>query len=96
MAHHTLHFETADVVVTSCRSILCRNLHSDGIQLHVGEHLLVKSHDNEIQVIQALQYFSLCHNRQTLLSSKDDCLSGLMIDQFTCTAVIKLSSLHHR
>ena len=64
MAHHTLHFETADVVVTSCRSILCRNLHSDGIQLHVGEHLLVKSHDNEIQVIQALQFFSLCHNRQ--------------------------------
>ena len=64
MAHHPLHFETADIVVTSCRSILCKNLHSDGMLLRVGEHLLIKSHDDESQVIQALQFFSMCHDSQ--------------------------------
>ena len=95
MAHHTLHFETADTVVIFCRSILCKNLHSDSILLRVGEYLLVKSHDNEIQIIQAL-FFSLCYNRQYFTLSKDNCSSGLMTDRFTCTVVTKLFGLRHR
>ena len=54
IAHHALHFEVADIVVTSCRSILCKNLLSDGMLLCVGEHLLVKpvhSHSGS-QVVQ--------------------------------------------
>jgi len=64
IAHHALHFEVADIVVTSCRSILCKNLLSDGMLLCVGEHLLVKSDVNECQVIQALQFFSVCCSNQ--------------------------------
>ena len=66
MAYPSLHFEAVDIVVTSCRSILCKNLQSNGngMLLRAGEHLLVTSDGNEHQVIQALQYFCLCHCNQ--------------------------------
>lgn len=63
-AHPVLHFETSDIVVTSCRSILCKKLQIDGMLLRVGEYLLVMSDTNECQVIQALEFFSVCYCNQ--------------------------------